>query len=207
AADGYHNELYFFTDGDPTAGSITSAATMGTFLTSSGLGTDISTLNVEVHAFGVGGAVTATGQAILGAIDNTPSSPINITNYVDLESALLGTVSPGSTATGNVLTNDSFGADGHGPIAGIVSITVDGHVYAYNGTNITKDGGAYVPGTGTSVLSLDTALTGHLTFYFATGGGHTAGDYAYTAPASVASDQHDIFQYVIVDGDGDQTSA
>jgi hypothetical protein len=61
-------------------------------------------------------------------------------------------------------------ADGPGAGAGILSITVDGHLYAYNaGTNaITKDGNPFAGRTGT--LDLATTLGGHLTFHFTSGG-------------------------------------
>ena len=125
--------FYFFTDGDPTEGAIQSAANMTSYLTNSGLGALINALDVEVHAFGVG-SVTAGGITILDVIDNTDASPINIVDFEDLESALLGTVGDLNAVTGKVLLgsnnvvgggdDDSFGADG----GRILSIEIDGIV-------------------------------------------------------------------------------
>ena len=56
-------------------------------------------------------------------------------------------------------------------------------------------------------ISVNTALGGHLNFYFSNGGGHTAGDWNYTAPTDVASNSQEAFHYVITDNDGDTASA
>ena len=44
-------------------------------------------------------------------------------------------------------------------------------------------------------------------FYFADGGGHVAGDWAYTAPANVAVTSDELFTYTVTDGDGDGAQA
>src|SRR5581483_5730781 len=78
--------------------------------------------------------------------------------------------------------------------------------YSYDAAanQILRDGSFFANG---STLEVDTALGGHLTFHFADGGGFLAGDYAYTAPSSVSSQQVETFHYVIEDGDGDQAGA
>ena len=114
---------------------------------------------------------------------------------------------------GNVLTTnsgsgvDGFGADGPGAGAGIVSITVDGIVYAYDaGTNaITKGGILFAAGTGT--LDIATTLGGHLTFHFTSGVGFDAGDWHYQSPSNAPNNSLETFHYVIADGDGDQAGA
>ena len=137
---------------------------------------------------------------------------IVVTDQSQLSATLTGTL-PGLT-TGNVLTNDGFGADGPHTVGaahtfdGILSIKVGVDTYAFDGTNITKNGGAYAPGVGTSTLDVTTfPIGGHFIFHFASGGGSNAGDYSYQAPASVTSDQTETFHYVIADGDGDQIGA
>ena len=137
---------------------------------------------------------------------------IVVTDQSQLSATLTGTL-PGLT-TGNVLTNDGFGADGPHTVGaahtfdGILSIKVGVDTYAFDGTNITKNGVAYAPGVGTSTLDVTTfPIGGHFIFHFANGGGSNAGDYSYQAPASVTSDQTETFHYVIADGDGDQIGA
>jgi Ca2+-binding RTX toxin-like protein len=90
--------------------------------------------------------------------------------------------------TGNVLGNDSFGADG----GHIQSIVIGGVTHtSAEGTHIT----------------VTTSIGGSLTFYFADDGSHHAGDYAYSAPASVNADKTETFHYTLVDNDGDTAGA
>ena len=78
-----------------------------------------------------------------------PNNPVVLTDQSLLADTLIGGL-PG-VVDGNVLTTnsgsgvDGFGADGPGAGAGIVSITVDGIVYAYDAaTNaITKEGNPF----------------------------------------------------------------
>jgi Domain of unknown function (DUF5801)/RTX calcium-binding nonapeptide repeat (4 copies) len=211
-ADGFNNVFYFFTDGEPNAGSVQTQAQMINYLAAgaTSFNDTISDLGLEVHAFGVGG-VNATGQAILGEIDNTPSSPINIVNFEDLESALLDTVVPPDPSAGNVLMdgsiNDAFGADG----GHIKSIVVDGVTYTFNGVGAVDESGATPAGYedhGTWIL-VPTAIGGSFVFYFADTGGNDAGDWNYTAPTSILPDATggEDFLYTLIDGDGDTASA
>ena len=82
----------------------------------------------------------------------------------------------------------------------------DPHTYSYkSGTNeILRDG---IHFANDSTLDVNTALGGHLTFHFTASGSTNAGDYQYTPPVSVNSDQLETFHYVIADGDGDQSGA
>src|SRR4029079_18579958 len=100
-----------------------------------------------------------------------------------------------------------FGADGPGAGAGILSITVDGIVYAYHAdTNaITKYGNPFAAGTCT--LDLAPTLGGHLTFHFTDGVGFDAGDWHYQSPNDAPNNSLETFHYVIADGDGDQAGA
>ena len=106
-----------------------------------------------------------------------------------------------------------FGADGPHVVGathafdGILSITVGADTYAFDGTDITKNGGAYAPGVGTSTLDVTTPIGGHFVFHFASGGLFNAGDYSYQAPANVNGDQTETFHYVLADGDNDQIAA
>ena len=136
-------------------------------------------------------------------IDDTDFTQLGATLSATLPNSLSGNVVTEST---NGAIPDGFGADGPGAGAGILSITVNGHVYAYGAAanKVTKDGNAFSNG---GTLDVDTTLGGHLTFHFTTGSGFNAGDYGYTAPANVNSNQVETFHYVIADGDGDKAEA
>ena len=212
-----HTLVYFLSDGNPNESNGTGSngivgteiTNWETFLTSHGVETSF--------AVGIG---TGINQPALNpiAFPNGPGSEPNsivITDPSQLSATLAGTLPV--AAQGNVLTDgidDAFGADGHGPGAGIVSITIkdapldasDPHTYSYNvGTNeILRDG---IHFANDSTLDVNTALGGHLTFHFTASGSSNAGDYQYTPPVSVNSDQLETFHYIIADGDGDQSGA
>ena len=128
----------------------------------------------ESFAVGIGNGATLSTLEPIAYPNGDPNNPVVLTDQSLLADTLIGGL-PG-VVDGNVLTTnsgsgvDGFGADGPGAGAGILSITVDGHLYAYNaGTNaITKDGNPFAAGTGT--LDLATTLGGHLTFHFTSGG-------------------------------------
>ncbi|MGE0737076.1 MAG: Ig-like domain-containing protein, partial [Alphaproteobacteria bacterium] len=110
---------------------------------------------------------------------------------------------------GNVITDndpgdglDTFGGDGAGYVK---SIEIDGVVYTYDPglDQITSINGT-IPG---SYFTADTPLGGKLTFYFADGSGHLAGDYSYLSPGNVNADIDEFFPYVIADVDGDEDTA
>jgi len=206
--------LYFLSDGDPTSGtSLTSAQETAwtNFLNDSGNDPDYPPID-KVYAIGFS---DISSTSFLGQIAPRAGDVAEIvSDPTALSATLTGTLPPPET-TGNVLTDgvhDAFGADGPhtvgGHFDGIVSITVDGHTYSFDGTSITLPSGNPADATANgATLDVDTALGGHLTFHFADGTGFHAGDYAYTAPASVSGDQVESFHYVIEDGDGDQTGA
>ena len=101
--------------------------------------------------------------------------------------------------------DDRFGADGPGPCAGIVSITVDGFIYTYDADldQITSTN----PTIAGATLDVSTALGGHLTFHFEAGFGFETGDYSYAPPADVEAGTVETFHYIIADADGDQAEA
>jgi T1SS-143 domain-containing protein len=143
--------------------------------------------DIDSYAVGVGSNVSEN-DSDLGQI----AFPNNVDNVIVITSPtdpiLLGTVTAPAvptSASGNVLTNDSFGADG----GRILSILVDGVTHTWDGTDANK------------VLSVTTALGGSLTFNFSTG------DWEYDAPAQLSSNTPETFTYTLVDGDGDTTTA
>jgi hypothetical protein len=200
---------YFLSDGQPNLpiGSVGIDASEQTawenFLNTNGF--------AESFAVGIGNGATLSTLEPIAYPNGDPNNPVVLTDQSQLSDTLIGGL-PG-VVDGNVLTTnsgsgvDGFGADGPGAGGGILSITVDGHLYAYNaGTNaITKDGNPFAAGTGT--LDLATTLGGHLTFHFTSGVGFDAGDWHYQSPNNVPNNSLETFHYVIADGDGDQAGA
>ena len=200
---------YFLSDGEPNRpfGSVgidvSEQTAWENFLNTNGV--------AEAFAVGIGNGATLSTLEPIAYPNGDPNNPIVLTDQSLLADTLIGGL-PG-VVDGNVLTTnsgsgvDGFGADGPGAGAGILSITVDGHLYAYNaGTNaITKDGNPFAAGTGT--LDLATTLGGHLTFHFTSGVGFDAGDWHYQSPNNVPNNSVETFHYVIADGDGDQAGA
>ena len=194
---------YFLSDGAPNQpfGSVginaAEQATWENFLTTNGI--------LGAVAVGISSDATIASLDPIAFPNGNPNNPLILTDPSQLSATLINSL-PGDVS-GNVLANDSFGADGPGPGSGIVSILVDGHLYAYDpGTNaITQDGNPFA--SGTSTLDLNTTLGGHFDFHFTSGGGFNAGDYDYKSPPNVNTDTVESFHYVIADGDGDTSGA
>lgn len=183
-ADRTHS--YFFSDGAPTAGDTISNAEQSDwedFLDDNG---------ITSFAVGTGSGISANDADLHDVA--YPGNPIVISSAAD--PGLLATLAaPFATVSGNVLANDSPGADGLGEI---VSITVDGSVYTFDGTDVLKDGSLYQ--SATSILVVTTTLGGTLEFDFETG------DWEYTAPGTTPANP-ESFTYVIADNDGDLDDA
>jgi hypothetical protein len=191
--------VYFLSDGNPTSGGrgnqpgtqddyrLTDAqiAAWENFLTTNGI--------EKSFAVGIGQDINnlAALEDIATPNVDGDNNPIIVTEEGQLFTTLLITVD--GNASGNVTTNDDFGADGEEAIK-IASLTVDGHVYAYDGVNITRDGLVFQAATATLVLA--TVLGGTLSFNFLTG------EYDYVATAA----GEETFTYTIIDGDGDTDS-
>jgi T1SS-143 domain-containing protein len=172
--------VYFFSDGNAGGGSyaLDDAETVAwqNFVNSNGM---------TSYAVGVGSGLNANNPDLSDVAH--PGNPIVITTADD--AALLATVVPTpqmpSTASGFVLENDSFGADG----GQIQSIVVDGVTHTWDGNEANK------------VLNVTTALGGSLMFNFKTGA------WSYAAPSELVSDTAETFTYKLVDGDGDTKTA
>jgi len=197
-------EVYFISDGKPNPASttlggstsVTTTAQWETFLT--GHNVDHS------YAIGVGSGLNANSTdlgnvAFPNGTGGAEPNRILVTDESQLLDTLVGTVA--NPVTGNVLTNDGFGADGKGNGGvGLVSIQVDSHTYTFDQATgqIHNELNALISNTAT--LSVVTTLGGTLTFHFDTG----AFDYS---PPNVVSTQVETFHYTIVDGDGDTAGA
>lgn len=183
--------VYFFSDGDVSdSDDLTTAERQAweNFLDAN---------HIKSYAVGVGTGVAVNDNDLKDVAHQT-GDPIVITTGNNATLLATAATPPAATsASGNVLSNDGFGADG----GHIASITVDGVTYAWDGaTTITKSGAA----TGTIVgaaLDLVTTLGGHLTFNFATGA------WTYAAPADVTTNTTENFAYTLVDGDGDTAAS
>ena len=190
--------MFFISDGNPNEQLGTGGNSLAD-ATKTAWATFISTHDINVTTIGVGDNINT---ARLQDVDLDGSgAPILVANFGALLDTLLDVV--GGDTSGNVLTNDS---PADGPIH-IVSITVDGVVYTYNGANITPGNGD--PVIAGSVLQIETNLGGHLVFHFANGGGSLAGDWTYEAPGNVPGNSpvDETFNYVIQDTNGDTANA
>jgi Ca2+-binding RTX toxin-like protein len=186
--------VYFLSDGKPLPAG-TSLAASGTladwenFLVAQGID--------RAFAVGMGPDVDdSDGDLSDIAFPNSGGNVLIVSNESDTFDALVSTV---VEAGGNVVSDpvpDEFGADGPGSPA-IVSIEVDGDLYEFDGTQITKNGAFFSLG---STLVVLTALGGELTFDFGNG------DYTYDAPGPAAGGV-EVFTYTIADSNGDTSSA
>ena len=182
---------YFLSDGQPNepSGSVgingTEQAAWDSFLATKHIST----------VYGVNVASTSSDSDIAPIAYPTSGNNIGIGGNAN---GLLNTI-PATvhTTSGNVLTNDTFGADGHGVGAGILSIKVGNTTYTFDGTNFNDGQGHTTSG---AVLTATTSL-GTLTFNFSTG------EYSYSTSASVSADQTETFHYTLVDRDGDRAGA
>jgi len=193
-----NNQVFFLSDGQPNeqtgtgALSNSMATTWSNFVTANG---------VHVTAIGIGSGID---NGPLQDIDVDGSgSPILLANFDQLIDTLLAQVAA-ATITGDLDANDSYGADG----GHFNSITVPQAgpdvTYTWNGvtgagSHITVTGGPAIDGT--TSFTTTTELGGTFTFNFADG------KWSYTPPGNVAATTNEVFNYSIVDGDGDPASS
>ncbi|WP_236659826.1 retention module-containing protein [Aeromonas hydrophila] len=193
ALAGYETKVYFLSDGAPNEGNVPAGWT--SFVNSN---------NVEVYAVGLNVSGNATAIAQLGLVEDHGDAVTLVNNIYDLDATLQATVPP--PATGNVITDvdasagvDSAGADT--PVTVLqVSFTVSNPA-AYVGVADSVNGNVVtflVQGGTTGPIT--TPLGGHLTV-------NADGSYSYTPPNDVAVDTQETFTYIIVDADGDTSSA
>jgi T1SS-143 domain-containing protein len=199
--------VYFISDGEPTEDNGTgSVGIVGaeqtaweTFLASKGVAAS--------YAVGISTSVNDTDLTpIAWAPGNPGLPPVIITSAGDLSTTLTGSL-PGSVS-GNILSNDGFGADG----GHIKSITVNGTTYTFDG-NATITWFGNTPGAGDTInangkqITITTDLGGKLVFNFAANGTNQAGEWDYTAPNNIATTSVENFAYTLTDNDGDTVSA
>jgi VCBS repeat-containing protein len=204
--------VYFMSDGEPTVGGGIDSTATGSNVSIGEWEAFVNTPanNISgVYAVGIGANVSSTALEPI-SYPNTDGPDagtvedhvILIPNQNDLTAfvnTLQDAVGNASSVVGNVLSNDSFGADG----GYIQSITINGVVYTFNGTNSVAETGSTPVGYvdhGTWI-EVPTTLGGTMTFYFAATGSHVAGEWGYLAPTNAGGSES--FAYTLRDGDGD----
>jgi VCBS repeat-containing protein len=190
-------EVYFLSDGEPTKGDS---------LHEAGLVDDWEAFLAQhdvdkAFAVGIGGGLVANDPDLADVAypNNDPSTLLVVTDESQLIHTLVATVA--NPVSGNVLDNDSFGADGKGNGGGgLLSLTVDGVTYTYSAGAITSDKAPpHPPQIDGATIIILTALGGSLEFDFDTG------NYVYVPPDATGNEQEN-FTYVIEDHDGSTAS-
>ncbi len=137
------------------------------------------------YAVGIDTEVTDGDLAPIAWAPGNPNlPPVIIENAADLSVALQGSL-PGNPS-GNVLSNDGYGADG----GYIKSVTIEGTTYTYDPATHTISVTGAAPGVGDVInpngmqVTVMTAIGGRIIFNFDANGLNQAGDWDYLAPAS-----------------------
>lgn len=164
----FEHKVYFISDGEPNEGD--APPEWQDFVDDNG---------IDVIAVGVGDD-SPQAKEELDKVGNSGDTTLIIEDPNDLDAALQDTVP--SEYSGNVLDNDTYGADGPGRV---VSVTYGDE------THEVPEGGS---------VDIETDNGGTLTMY-------SNGDFTYKGPAEVDGDITESFTYTMVDGDDDPSSA
>ena len=209
---GASNQVFFLSDGnpneqidqivpgDPRVSPTTPIGTVMNSLTptaATNWNNFVDGNNINVTAIGVANAPGGISVQRLRDVDlnDAPNNvPIVVDDFADLVATLVAVVVP-ATVTGDLDSNDSYGADG----GRILSITVGSTTYTWDGAdNIGLSGGGTIAGT---TINAATPHGGTLTLNFATG------QYSYQPPSPITVTATEVFSYSIVDKDGDSATA
>lgn len=194
------HKLYFISDGEPTVGA--QGATLTTWIASNWTNFINATESLTAHSVGLSftgsfmGQISSDGSVISAEPDS-------------LSETLLDLADLGGSVSGDVLANDSLGADGLGRIE---SVSVDGQTFSLN----EAGNGIEVSGVGTVTWAFN-AATAELTLTTATGtlkihlDGDNVGQFDFSAKGNLSFGPNgqltQSFTYVVSDGDGDRASA
>ncbi|MFI8481218.1 retention module-containing protein [Pseudomonas sp. NPDC078700] len=206
------NKLYFISDGEPTTGKTGQALTnwINDNWSNSFIGNIDGDGNPATNSF----QAYSVGISTTGSYLQQISSDHTVTNTspANLAATLADLAGVGGDVSGNVLANDQPGADG---IDHIQTITVGTQSFSLNAAGngiITSGVGSvsYTYDAATDKLTLTTA-TGKLTIYLDSSPGHAAGEFSFVANADLVFGETgqitQTFNYTVVDGDGDPSSA
>ncbi|AQZ34139.1 hypothetical protein BHQ29_13145 [Pseudomonas sp. LPH1] len=202
------HKLYFISDGEPTVGA--QGATLTTWIANNWTNFigdidedgDSATNNFTAHSVGINFTGSFMGQiASDGSVINSAPGSLSAT--------LLDLADLGGSVSGDVLANDSLGADGLGRIE---SVSVDGQTFSLNDAG----NGIEASGAGSTTWSFN-AATAELTLNTATGtlkihlDGDNVGQFDFAAKGNLSfgpsGQLTQSFTYVVSDGDGDRASA
>ncbi|WP_284079644.1 VCBS domain-containing protein [Acinetobacter nosocomialis] len=160
--------------GIPTSGSLSYTYTLNNAQTHSAVGNDGLLLSGIPLSVTDAGGVTTTGSLVVQVIDDVPTA-VNDSNSIPVGSL--------AVVTGNVVSNDTKGADG----ARVTTVKAD----TANGLDVTIDPVGNYPVVG---------KYGTLTI-------HSDGSYSYARNAGSAGGVSDVFTYTLTDGDNDTSTA
>ena len=160
--------------GIPTSGSLSYTYTLNNAQTHSAVGNDDLLLSGIPLSVTDAGGVTTTGSLVVQVIDDVPTA-VNDSNSIPVGSL--------AVVTGNVVSNDTKGADG----ARVTTVKAD----TANGLDVTID-----PVGNYTVVGKYGTLTIH-----------SDGSYSYARNAGSAGGVSDVFTYTLTDGDNDTSTA
>ncbi|WP_276489053.1 retention module-containing protein [Ectopseudomonas mendocina] len=202
------HKLYFISDGEPTVGA--QGGTLTTWIANNWTNfignidgdNNSATNSFTAHSVGINFTGSFMGQIASdgSVINSAPDS---------LSETLLDLADLGGSVSGDVLVNDSLGADGLGRIE---SVSVDGQTFSLN----EAGDGIEVSGAGTAAWDFN-AATAELTLTTATGtlkihlDGDNVGQFDFSAKGNLSfgpsGQLTQSFTYVVSDGDGDRAAA
>ena len=160
--------------GIPTSGSLNYTYTLNNAQTHSAVGNDGLLLSGIPLSVTDAGGVTTTGSLVVQVIDDVPTA-VNDSNSIPVGSL--------AVVTGNVVSNDTKGADG-ARVTTVKSDTAGGVDVTINPVGNYQVSGQY----------------GTLTI-------HSDGSYSYARNAGSAGGVSDVFTYTLTDGDNDKATA
>ena len=205
AEPGATNQVFFLSDGNPNVRGNSSDALDAAADATWQNYFNQSSPPFSITSIGVGNGIQS-GPLQQVDIDGQ-GAPILINDFADIQQALIDALNLSSTNTGNVISGEYNGSIIGGPdFAGadgprVLSLTIDGRVYTFDGTTITiPAGGSGTDAGGGVIEDIRTPLGGFLDFNFETG------DFVYTTPNLLpggALTAEENFFYQIVDRDGD----
>ncbi|EQB05300.1 hypothetical protein L288_12880, partial [Sphingobium quisquiliarum P25] len=187
-----NNQIFFLSDGNPNQHTGTGGHSLADAVASV-WESFVADNDITISTVGVGAEVNSPR---LQDVDvDGEGAPILVDDFAALVDAL-GEIVGNLGASGNLLANDHLGADG----GRLLSITVDGVVYTWDGaSSIIKSGAASGVISGHQLL-IDTSAGGRLTLDFASGA------WTYARPnGGEAADER--FDYSIIDNDGDKAQS
>lgn len=195
------NQVFFLSDGDPNQNLGGSGQALNDTIRPL-WNSFVNNNDINVTAIGVGSGINNNNLQQID-VDGT-GTPILVADFDDLIDTLTALFAP-TPITGDLDVNDDYGTDGGRILSIAIPAAGADPVYTWNGvtgggSQITVSGGGATINGATS-FTATTEAGGTFTFNFATG------EWSYTPPKTVAADTTELFNYTVVDGDGDTASA